>query len=69
MNFWAVGESDLEVSVISVYTEITVLQGACQGGCNRTGFSLSGLDWGCAQKSQTGWSLSYRGQFEVVDAS
>jgi hypothetical protein len=31
MNFWAAGESDLEVSVISVCTEITVLRAACQG--------------------------------------
>ena len=31
MNFWAAGESDLEVSVIPVCTEITVNGSVCQG--------------------------------------
>jgi hypothetical protein len=35
-----VGESDLELSVISVCTESTVLQGACQEGFGRTGFTV-----------------------------
>src|SRR5258708_18486459 len=30
MNFWAAGESDFDSSVISVYTEITVLRESCQ---------------------------------------
>ena len=34
------GESDLEVSVISVYTECTVLQDGCQEGFGRTGFTV-----------------------------
>src|SRR6202035_5284906 len=31
MNFWAAGESALESSVISVYTDSTVLEAICQG--------------------------------------